>query len=191
MTLNWPHWGVLLTGTAIFLARLVDVTLGTLRTISVVNGRKVMAFVVGFVEVSIWLAIISTVVLQVHETPFLGVCYALGCSTGNVLGIWLERRLAMGATMLEVVTQQGDGKELAQCLRDKGYGLTVLEGQGRDGPVSALHIVCLRRDLRNILQMVRQHHEDAFYVIKPGSASHILRPSAEKHSGWRSIFKLK
>ena len=83
-------------GILIFLARVADVTLGTVRTMSIVQGRTKMSFFLGFVEISMWLAVISAVISKIATSPILGFFYALGFSTGNVVGIMIERKLAFG-----------------------------------------------------------------------------------------------
>ena len=87
---------ILLTGILIFFARIVDVALGTLRTIVTVQGRTVNAFFLGIAEVIIWILVVSTVVHQIKETPVLIVFYALGFASGNVVGILVERKLEIG-----------------------------------------------------------------------------------------------
>jgi len=86
----------LLTGILVFLARVADVSMGTMRTISIVRGRTKTAFVLGFVEISLWLVVIAAVLASISSRPILGIFYALGFSTGNVAGILLERRIAFG-----------------------------------------------------------------------------------------------
>ena len=86
------EFSTLLLGLLIFLARVVDVSLGTIRTIVIVQGKTLVAFVLGFIEVLIWITIVSTVVHRITETPVLVLFYALGFATGNVVGIIMERR---------------------------------------------------------------------------------------------------
>jgi len=122
----------LTTGLVVFLLRIVDVSLGTIRTISTVQGRTRTAFLLGFVEVSMWLAVIAAIVSRVAERPILGVFYALGFSTGNVAGILIERKLAFGHTVLRVFARQ-KGEKLASTLRSAGHAVTSFEGKGRPG----------------------------------------------------------
>ena len=87
---------VFITGMMIFLARVIDVSLGTMRTLSTIQGRTQLAFLLGLTEVSIWLFVISAVVRSIPDRPILGLFYALGFATGNVVGILLERKIAFG-----------------------------------------------------------------------------------------------
>ncbi len=181
----------LLTGVLVTLARVVDVSLGTMRTISIVHGRSKIAFVLGFVEVSIWLGVITTVLTHVMNKPILGIFYALGFSLGNVAGIALERRMALGQTVLRVITPRG-GEEMARQIRDSGCGVTTVEGEGMHGPVTVLYVVCRRRDLKDIVETVKGVEPDAFYLTEPAdSVSKMLRPFMSQPTGWRSILKKK
>ncbi|MFP3867600.1 MAG: DUF2179 domain-containing protein [Desulfobacteraceae bacterium] len=184
-------WATLATGILVFLSRVVDVSLGTLRTISTVQGRSKIAFVLGLLEVSIWLVVITTVVNQIMNEPVLGIFYALGFSTGNVVGINIEKRLAFGFIILRVITK-GTGKRMANEIRDAGYGVTTFEGEGKFGPVTELYIVTRRRQLPAILQQVKAIQPDAFYITEQaGSVSKIYRPFLTQATGWRAILKRK
>jgi uncharacterized protein YebE (UPF0316 family) len=181
----------LLLGIVIFFARVMDVSMGTMRTISIVQGRTKIAFVLGLVEISIWLMVITAVVNDVMTKPLLGVFYALGYSTGNVVGIKLERRLAFGHIIFRVISTC-NGRQIADKVRDSGYAVTTFEGEGKCGPVLMLYVVCRRRDLNEIIPLVKSIEPDAFYITEqPGSVSKIFRPTLQPLTGWRAIFKKK
>jgi len=179
------------TGVLVFLVRIIDVSLGTIRTISTVQGRPRTAFLLGFVEVSMWLAVIAAIVNRVAEKPVLGVFYALGFSTGNVVGILIERRLAFGHTVLRVFTSE-KAAELASALRGVGHPATRFEGTGASGPVTEVCLVCRRKDLREVLTIMGEVVPDAFYVTEPvGSVRTFRRPTMQPPTGWRAILKKK
>jgi uncharacterized protein YebE (UPF0316 family) len=179
------------TGVAVFLMRIVDVSLGTIRTISTVQGRTRTAFLLGFVEVSLWLAVIAAIVSRVAERPVLGIFYALGFSTGNVVGILIERRLAFGHTILRVITPER-GDKLAEELRKAGYSVTCFDGTGRLGPVKEVCVVCRRRALKEIMPVVARVTPDAFFVTEPvGMVRTERRPTMQPPTGWRAVLKRK
>jgi uncharacterized protein YebE (UPF0316 family) len=181
----------LLTGVVVFLFRIVDVSLGTIRTISIVQGRTRTAFLLGFVEVSIWLGVIAAIVSRVAEHPILGVFYALGFSTGNVVGILIERKLAFGHTVLRVIASEGS-EELAETLRKNGYAATCFRGTGGSGPVTEVCVVCRRRDLNRILGVVADVVPDAFFVTEPvGMVRSVRHPTMQTATGWRAVLKKK
>ena len=184
-------WGTLLTGILIFAARVVDVSLGTMRTISTVHGRTAVSFCLGLVEITIWIYVITAVVAKIGSEPLLGVFYALGYSTGNVVGIKLERRLAFGHMVLRVFSLK-KGHELAEKVREQGFAVTTFEGEGRSGPVTELYIVCRRRDMRKLINLVTLVEPEAFYITEQaGDVSKIYRSMMVPATGWRAVFKKK
>ena len=183
--------GILITGLLIMLSRITDVTAGTLRTISIVNGRTGMAFFLGFLEIGLWLVVISTVLSKIMSHPVLGLFYALGFALGNVVGIKLEKFLALGHILLRVISCC-EGRKMAVRIRDAGYAVTTFQGEGRSGPVLELHVVCRRRDLRALMNIVREVEPDAFYITEQiGSVSKVYRPIMQPATGWRAIMKKK
>ena len=157
---------VLTTGLLIFIARVIDVTLGTMRTLSTIQGKTQLAFLLGLTEVSIWLFVISAVVKSISENPILGLFYALGFATGNVVGILLERKIAFGHVNLRIITTQ-NGKMMASKVRELGYPVTSFHGEGLSGPVMELYILCRRRDLGRIVKFVQEIEPDVFFVSEP------------------------
>jgi uncharacterized protein YebE (UPF0316 family) len=184
-------FGTIVVGIAIFLARIIDVSMGTMRTISIVQGRTRTAFLLGFVEVSMWLVVISTVVNKIYGKPVLGIFYALGFSTGNVVGIMLERRIAFGHIVLRIISSL-NGRKMTDEIRARGYKVTTFQGEGMSGPVTELYVVCRRRDLRDIIPAIKAIEPDAFYITEQaGSVSKVLCPSMQPPTGWRATFKKK
>jgi uncharacterized protein YebE (UPF0316 family) len=182
---------ILLTGLIIFVARICDVAIGTVRTIITVQGRTVIAFFLAIFEIIIWILVASTVISQVRSQPILVVFYAFGYATGNVVGILVERKLAFGLIILRVISRDA-GKLLCDTLRQKGQPVTVFKGEGMAGPVDELYIACRRRDLKWLLSDVREIDPDAFYVIEQArDISRVLRPTYAPLGGWRASSKRK
>lgn len=178
-------------GIFVFLARVADVSLGTLRTIAIVHGRTVMAFWLGFFESAIWLAVVSTIVSTVTEQPALGIIYALGFATGNLVGIRVEKMIALGHLTLRVISRK-NSQAIADTIRDLGFAVTSFKGEGREGIVTELYIVCRRRDLKKLLPLVLSLDSEAFYVTEQaGAVSNICRPIMQPATGWRAILKKK
>jgi uncharacterized protein YebE (UPF0316 family) len=181
----------LLSGLLIFVARIGDVSIGTVRTIVTVQGRSLAAFFLGICELLIWIAVISTVVNRVNEHPILALFYAVGFATGNVVGIAVERKLAMGIIILRVITRTA-GIILAQRIREMGQAVTVFRGEGMRGPVDELYIACRRRDLKKILSVVDEEDSHAFYITEMArDVRKAIRPLHFSFTGWRSVFKKK
>jgi uncharacterized protein YebE (UPF0316 family) len=189
-------WGMFdldtwLTGTLIFLARICDVSLGTVRTIVTVQGRSVVAFFLAIFEILIWIAVVSTVVQKVGDQPILAVFYAFGFATGNILGIAVERRIALGFMVLRVFTRAA-GRTMAERLRALGQPVTVFQGEGMRGPVDELYVACRRRDLKRILEIVNEEDSESFYITEMArDVRKAIRPLAMDFTGWRAVFKRK
>ena len=182
---------ILLTGLIVFVARICDVSIGTVRTIVTVQGRTVIAFCLAVFEISIWITIVSTVIHQVKDNPVLIAFYAFGYATGNVVGIMVERKIAFGTTILRIITRTS-GSEIASFLREKGQPVTIFHGEGMHSPVYMLYIACRRRDLKWILPEVRQIDPDLFYVIEQArEIRKVLKPVYSPLGGWRATDKRK
>lgn len=180
-----------LVGILIFLARIIDVSVGTLRTISIVQGRTKVAFFLAFIETSVWLIVLSQVLPKVMHTPLLGVFYAFGFASGNVVGILVEKRLAMGYTNFRVITTKF-AKEITNSLREKGFAVTNFEGEGKDGKVTEIYVVSDRKNLPALIKVVKEIEPDAFYIAEQaGIVSKIRRPTMVPATGWRAVQKKK
>jgi len=146
----------------IFALRLSDMTCDTLRMLFVVRGRKGIAWVLGFVQSAIFVIAITTV-LQHLDNPLNVVGYAAGFATGNVVGMLIEERLAIGHVKVSIVTQRL-GTHLSQLLRDSGFGVTEIPARGRDGMVSMLSVSVLRRDVARVEDIVHAVDAEAFVI---------------------------
>lgn len=182
---------IIITGIIIFLARIVDVSLGTLRTISIVKGRTWVSFWLGFGEIIIWIWVISTVVPQVKDLPILAIFYALGFATGNMVGIRIERWLAFGYIIIRVISRECYS-QMTDALRQAGFGVTTFRGEGMSGPVVELYIVCRRKQLEEVFKIIKTIEPTAFYITEQvGEVSNIYRPILTPITGWRAILKKK
>jgi uncharacterized protein YebE (UPF0316 family) len=160
---------MLLLGYAfIFIARVIDVTLSTLRTLMVVRGKKIHAAVIGFFEVIVYIVALNKVVGQLSN-PMNLFAYALGFSTGNYIGIYVEEKLAIGLTTVQIITQNS---ELCQLLRQKGFGVTVMEGMGKEGSREVLMVSLPRKSVPQVMEIIKQHDESSFVTIMDTKGTH-------------------
>ena len=143
------------TPVLIFAARLCDVSLGTLRTIAVVRGKTLNAWLFGILEILIWLVAISRVLATINTNVLNLFAYAIGFATGNVVGILIERRLAIGHEVIRVISRS-KGAEVADEIRKMGQGVTEFEGRGKAGPVTMLYIIASRKDVPAVLRKARE-----------------------------------
>jgi uncharacterized protein YebE (UPF0316 family) len=148
----------------IFIARVMDVTLGTLRIIFTARGKRRLAPLLGFVEVFIWVAVISQLVSGVnHVVSYLA--YAAGFAGGNYVGMWIENRLAIGTLVLRVILAQS-GDALADALHKAGYGVTRVDGMGANGPVKLIYTIVRRKDLPQVMAVIHQVVPKVFISVE-------------------------
>lgn len=148
----------------ICLARMTDVSIGTLRIIFLSKGQTLLAPILGFFEVVIWLAAISQVMGNLNSiTNF--VAFAIGFSVGNYIGMYIENKLAIGVVVVRIITKR-DSHLLVQKLRDLGHSVTVTDAQGNDGPVSIIFLVIKRNNTKNIVPIINLYNPLAMYSIE-------------------------
>jgi len=180
---------VLLYSLLIIAARVADVSIGTIRTIVVVQGRRGLAFILAFFEVAIWVAVVSGVIGQVREQPLYVVAYALGFALGNYIGMTIEQQIALGRQVVRIMTRRG--MELAQAFRDQGLRVTQFDGLGRDGPVQELFIELGRREVRRVVAEARTLDPLCYYIIDDIRTASSAREPLGEDSGLRGVLKRK
>ena len=148
----------------IFFARICDVTIGTMRIIFVSRGMKMIAPIFGFFEIFIWIIAIGQI-FQNLTNPLNYFAYAAGFATGNFVGMLVEERLAMGLAIIRIITQR-DATNLIDYLRGAGYGVTVLDAQGKQGPGKVIFSVVKRKNIRDVEKAIHEFNPKAFYSIE-------------------------
>jgi len=148
----------------IFLARIADVTLGTLRFIFISRGYKWLAPTVGFFEVTIWLVAIREVLVNLRNVACV-LAYGLGFATGNFIGLWLEGKLSIGMVLVRIVLRN-ETEGLLGFLRENNYGYTISEGEGTRERVKILFTIIKRKNLEQVLNAIFEHAPNAFYTIE-------------------------
>lgn len=148
----------------IFLARICDVSLGTIRLVFVARGFKYLAPVIGFFEVLIWILAIGQI-MQNLTNWVCYVAYAGGFATGNYIGILIAEKLSLGVVLIRVITQKEADSLLAR-LRVRGYGVTSVDGRGSSGPVQVVFTIVPRREVVPVVELVKKYNPNAFYSIE-------------------------
>jgi uncharacterized protein YebE (UPF0316 family) len=147
----------------VFGAELCVVTLCTLRIIFISRGKKLLAPLVGFFEITTWLFAIGQVMQNLHDPAcFLG--FAGGFTLGNYLGMLAEKWLALGTVVVRTITRK-DATGLIQGLQDAQFGVTTHDAEGAKGPVKVVFTVVRRRELHGVLGIVRSFDPEAFYSV--------------------------
>lgn len=148
----------------ILLARVIDVSLDTIRVIMVAKGYRKIAPFIGFFQVLIWIITITRIMANLGIwTTYVG--YAAGFAIGTYVGMKIEGKLALGYELIRVITR-ADASILIKELTDRGYHITFVEGMGKDGKVGILFIVNKRKVIREIIGLIKQLNPNAFYSIE-------------------------
>jgi len=155
---------LLLAGASIFILRLVDMSLDTLRVLYVLRGKKGLVWVLGFFQALVFILAITSVLQDIGD-PLRMISYAAGFATGNVIGILIEERLAVGYSHLRIISSTY-GKAIAAKLRQEGFAVTEVPASGRDGMVTLLNCNVLRRHTRKVGELVLQVDGNAFITTE-------------------------
>jgi uncharacterized protein YebE (UPF0316 family) len=148
----------------IFIARITDVSLDTLRIIFISRNLRYYAAISGFFEVLIWLMVIRQIFQRLNN-PLYFIAYAAGFAAGNIVGIIIENRLSIGKVIIRTITRK-ESDELVTFLRSSGYGVTVLDADGMTGPVKVIFTVAERCDIEPIVEGIKKHNPAAFYSVE-------------------------
>lgn len=148
----------------IFLARIMDVSIGTMRIIFVSKGNKRIAPILGFFEVFIWIIAISQIMNNLNNFAcYFG--YAAGFATGNYVGLILEERLAMGNLIIRIISHK-DSHVLIKNLNAQGFGATSVEGEGSSGKVQLIYSIVQREKMPQVIQVIEEFNPKAFFTIE-------------------------
>ncbi len=166
-------WNLWLSAAVIFVLRLLDVTLGTLRTLAIFRGYRALAWVMSFGQALIFVLAVRQVIVNARSWVEL-VAYAAGYATGTVLGIWLEGRLALGYSYVRIVSPH-KATRIAEVLRAAGFAVTEIPGRGLQGTVGVLESAVPRRQVNEMLELAREVDPNAFITVEE------IRPPMRGH----------
>jgi len=174
----------------IFCARICDVSIGTLRTIFIVRGSRVLGPVLGFFEILIWLTAISGVFTHLDQWHNV-VAYAAGFATGNAVGVFIERKLAIGMQALRLISRT-QSAAVAAGLRLAGFPVTEVKGHGLTGAVSLSFVVVPRRQTQSVIDVARSIDPEVFCTVEDVRATSLSNyRRALPPTGWRAVLKRK
>jgi uncharacterized protein YebE (UPF0316 family) len=173
-------WTILNNTLFIFGLCLIQVSIGAMRTIIMLRGKHIWAAMLGFVEVSLWLMAASQVIGHL-DTIWNVLGYSGGYVMGTLLGMWLESRLALGHVNIYIVSLTR-GLEIAQKIRQAGYGATQLSAEGLSGPVQLIGVVAARKQVADILRLVNEVDATSFVTVQ--EARQVIQGYPRLVHGW-------
>jgi len=171
----------------IFVARITDVSLGTLRFIFIAKGYRKLAPILGFVEVLIWVLAVREVLMNLRNIACL-LAYGWGFAMGNYIGMWLEEKLSIGMVLVRTVLKT-DARPLMEFMKINNYGYTLVNGKGTRGRVKILFSIVHRKNLGQVLNAISNYNPHAFYSVENiKSAKEGVFPMADK-TAFSSLFR--
>jgi len=167
----------------IFLARISDQTIGTLRLIFLSKGQKFLAPFLGFFEVIIWLIAVSQIMKHL-DNVLAYIAYGGGFAMGNYIGMVIEERLSIGNVLIRIIPKK-DTSELIAYLRESNYGVTSVNAEGSKGKVDIVFTIIKRKDIENVVSIINRFNPNAFYTIEDVKA---INEGIFKHTRKATLF---
>lgn len=172
----------------IFLSRIADQSIGTMRLIFLSKGYRFIAPMLGFFEVIIWLIAVSQIMKHL-DNALCYIAYGAGFAMGNFIGMTLEEHISIGTVLVRIIPTQNT-KELIDRLISHNFGLTTIEAEGSRGEVRIFISIINRKDLKDYISIINEINPNAFYTIEEVKTVNqgIIR-NAERFSFFNSIRK--
>jgi uncharacterized protein YebE (UPF0316 family) len=161
---NFDYYSWVILPLIIFLSRMCDVTLGTLRHVFIAKGFKKIVPFLGFFEVLIWIVVVAQVMKNLNNVACY-IAFASGFAMGTYLGLIIEERLALGLQVIRIITNQ-NCDDLLLAFKEEEHGVTLVDAYGGKGPVKMIFTIIQRQDVQWVVGLIRQHNPNAFYSVE-------------------------
>jgi uncharacterized protein YebE (UPF0316 family) len=163
----------LLAAGLIFLLRVLNYAISTVRTVAISRGRRRLSSGLAFIEAFLFAVVIASIVQDITENWLNLFAYCLGAAAGGWIGMVIESRFITGYMSVSIVAHdQSRGHDIAVALREGGFGVTETIGQGLQGPVTMVRSVIMKRDVQNLLKIMRTVDSEAFVAVEEAHAIH-------------------
>lgn len=149
----------------ILVVKVFEVTLATTRIVLITKGERLKGAIIGFVEVIIWVILVSTVLVDVSDDPMKVFIYALGFALGNYIGSMVEEKIGIGTTRVEIIVKEEHGEELVNNIREHGFGVTLIEGEGMNYRRNVLICHIKRKRTKEFIDIVKSYQENVVITI--------------------------
>jgi uncharacterized protein YebE (UPF0316 family) len=156
----------------IFLSKIIEVAIATLRQILVNRGYRREGTMLSFIEILLWTFVASRVIMGIAEAPIKGIVYSIGFSIGVYVGSRIEGYIAMGRVMVQSIVSRESADAITDSLREKGYGVTTVEAQGRDSQKTVLMIFAKGRGKEEIIEKIQSLDASAMIITNDVTALH-------------------
>lgn len=149
----------------IFVVKIFEVTLATTRIVLITKGEKIKGSIIGFFEVLIWVVLVSTVLDDLTSDPIKLIVYSFGFAIGNYVGTIFEQKLGFGNVRIETIVKEDDGIKLVKELRDNGFGVTVVEGEGMHSKRHVLIMHIKRKRTDKVITLIKELQVNAVITV--------------------------
>ncbi len=148
----------------IAIARILDVSIGTIRIILISKGYRAIAPILGFIEILIWILAVSQIMQHLDKFLYY-IAYATGYALGTYIGMGLESKLSLGNVVIRIITNQ-DSSELLDILKEQEYNFTVVNAEGKFGKVKIIFMISQRHLLNKTIELLEKYNPSAFYSVE-------------------------
>ena len=146
-------------------AKIVEITIQSLKTCMMVKGQRLKAAGLGFIECTIWGLVISTIIGTLGDNIFLLLFYCVGYATGLFLGSTIESKIALGTSNLELIASDESTELITAYLKENNRGYTVFEGHGSKDKMNMIFIVLPRKETPKTLREIRKVCDNKVFVV--------------------------
>jgi uncharacterized protein YebE (UPF0316 family) len=149
----------------ILFAKMVEVSLMTVRIVLITKGERKIGSIIGFFEIMIWIYVASSVINDLANDPLKAVVYGLGFALGNYFGSRLEEKIGIGLSQVQIIVKSEDGYPLAEVLRKEGYAVTLVHGEGKNFERNLLFSYVKRKRIHHLLEVAKANQENAVITV--------------------------
>ena len=157
--------GNILLYVLILVAKIIEVSIGTLRIMLITRGERLVGALISFVEICLWVFIASNVLTDLQHDPIKALLYAAGFAIGNYIGSFFEEKLGLGTVKIEAIVMKEHGEHLAAAIREKGYAVTVIDGKGMNYERNLLYMIIKRKDRKAVCDLIKATEDNVVLTI--------------------------
>jgi uncharacterized protein YebE (UPF0316 family) len=156
---------VLFTCLAICCAKIIEISIQSIKTVCMVKGERKMAALLAFIECLIWGFVVSSVISSLSSNVWLLLSYCLGYATGLFLGSILESKIALGTSSIQIMVDNLHIQKVEEFLKDSGHGFTVLGGHGSKAEMFVVIMVLPRKEVAKTMKQIRSICDNNAFMV--------------------------
>jgi uncharacterized protein YebE (UPF0316 family) len=159
------NWEIILTCFAICGAKILEVSIQSVKTVCMVKGERKLAALLAFVECLVWGFVISSVITSLSSNVFLLLSYCVGYASGLFLGSVIESKIALGTSSVQIMVANDRIERVKAYLKERGHGFTVLDGHGSKETMHVVIMVLARKTVKKTMQEIRKICDGDVFMV--------------------------